>query len=302
MVKSAIWTAISASVRGATHDRNGLPNQDAVRLKNPSGAADVLLMAIADGHGSTRSFRSDRGSALAAECALREMSRFIQRVGPDAPLSRVRAQAKAWWPKNLIAAWKKAVRKDVAACPFSPLDFAAFPEPPPVIKPGEEWPVSAYLVYGATLLTVAITRDYILYSQLGDGDILTVSSEGKVSRPLPKKHEFQSNQTVSLCSGYADREFQIKVASLRGGLPAMVMMSTDGYANCFGDDEGFYRVGADFLSYLREHGAGFVGEKLEEWLRESSRDGSGDDITVGLAVRAHALPSRSPKPEELIAS
>ena len=289
MVTSAIWTAISASVRGATHERNGLPNQDAVRLKNPSCAGDVLLMAIADGHGSTRSFRSDRGSVLAAESALREMSRFIQRAGLDAPLSRVRRQARARLPKNLIAAWRKAVRDDVAAFPFSPLDFAAFPEPVPAIKRGEDLPVSAYLAYGATLLAVAITRNFILYSQLGDGDILAVSSDGKVTRPLPKRHEFQANQTVSLCSGYAEREFQINVASLRGGLPAMVMMSTDGYANCFGDDEGFYRVGADFLSYLREHGAGFVGEKLGEWLRESSHDGSGDDITVGLAVRAHTL-------------
>ncbi len=303
MVTSAVWTAISASVRGATHKRNGLPNQDAVRLKNPFGSREVLLMAIADGHGSTRSFRSDRGSALAAECALREMGRFIQRVGPDAPLSRVRHQARARWPKNLIAAWKKAVRDDVATFPFSPLDFAAFPEPPPVIKPGEEWPASAYLVYGATLLTVAITRTYILYSQLGDGDILTVNSEGRVARPLPKQHEFQANQTISLCSGYADREFQIKVASLRGGMPAMIMMSTDGYANCFGDDEGFYRVGADFLSYLREHGTGFVGEKLEEWLHESSQDGSGDDITVGLAVRAQTLPLHAPKTKpQLISS
>ena len=69
------------------------------------------------------------------------------------------------------------------------------------------------------------------------------------------------------------------------------MLSTDGYANCFGDDEGFFKVGADFLSYLRAEGSGFVGEKLEEWLRQSSQDGSGDDITVGLAARANAFPS-----------
>lgn len=294
---SAIWTAMSASVRGATHERNGLANQDAVRLKNPSGAADVLLMAVADGHGSARSFRSDRGAALAAECALREMHRFIQRVGPDAPLSRVRNQARHLWPKKMITAWRRAVREDLTTVPFSPLDFAAFPDPVPVIKRGEELPTNAYLAYGATLLAVAITRRYILYSQLGDGDILAVGPDGLVSRPLPKKHEFQANQTVSLCSGHALREFQVKVESLRRGAPAMLMLSTDGYANCFGDDEGFYRVGADFLSYLRNLGAGFVAEKLEEWLRESSHDGSGDDITVGLAVRTNALSFGAPKPQ-----
>jgi len=291
MVMSLRWTALSASVQGAFHERGGLGNQDAVRLKNPSGADDVLLLAVADGHGSTRSFRSDRGSAMAAECAVRELRRFIRRLGPDAPLCRVRNQAKTRWPEALVTAWKSAVRADLAAHPFTPFEFAAFPEPPPALKPGEEPPVSAYLAYGATLITVAITRRYILYSQLGDGDILAVRADGVVSRPLPRRHEFLASQTVSLCSHQAPREFQTRVDALRGAAPALVMLSTDGYANCFGDDEGFFRVGADFLAYLHAKGVGFVGEKLEEWLRQSSHDGSGDDITVGLAARANAFPS-----------
>ncbi len=284
------WTALSASVEGAAHKRVGHGNQDAVRLKNPSGADDILVLAVADGHGSTRSFRSERGSALAAECALRELSRFTRRLGPDAPLSRVRNQARTWWPRALLAAWKSAVRADLVAKPFSLFEFAPFPEPPPVVKPGGELAISGYLAYGATLLTVAITHRYILYSQLGDGDILTVQADGSVSRPLLKRHEFHANQTVSLCSHHAFEEFQIRVDALRGPAPALIMLSTDGYANCFADEEGFFRVGSDFLTYLRTEGADFVREKLEAWLRQSSHDGSGDDITVGLAARTNALP------------
>ena len=194
MVRSSSWKALSASVRGASHERNGLENQDAVRLENPAGTSDFLLLAVSDGHGSSRSFRSARGSALAAECALRQLQHFIRHLGPDAPLSRVRRQAKTWWPRNLIAAWKSAVRADLAERPFSFLDFAAFPEKPPVLKPGEELPISAYQAYGATLLAVAITRRYIIYSQLGDGDILTVYKDGKVSRPLPKQHRNFTSQ------------------------------------------------------------------------------------------------------------
>jgi hypothetical protein len=292
MVMSSRWTALSASARGASHEKRGQGNQDAVRLKSSSGRDDVLLLAVADGHGSTRSFRSACGAALAAECALRELGDFIRRLGPDAPLSRVRNQAQTRWPKALVAAWKSAVRADLAVRPFSQLDFAAFPEPPPVLKPGEELPISAYLAYGATLLTVAITRRYILYSQLGDGDILSVQAGGRVSRPLPRQHEFMANQTMSLCSRYAPEEFQIRVDARRGPAPALIMLSTDGYANCFDCDEDFFKVAADFHSYLRAEGIGFVREKLEEWLRQSSQDGSGDDITVGLAARADAL--RSP--------
>jgi hypothetical protein len=281
------WKALSASVRGATHEQNGLRNQDAVRMRNPRPSEDVLLLAVADGHGSTRSFRSDRGSGFAAECALRELRRLVRRLGPNPPLTRVRNAAKNLWPGAVLRAWKEAVRADIARQPFSPIDFAAFPEPPPSWKPGEEPPISAYLAYGATLVAVAITRRYILYSQLGDGDILCVLSDGTVTRPLPRQHAFQANQTVSLCSDHAAGEFQVRVDPIRGPAPAIIMLSTDGYANCFDDDSGFFRVGADFLTYLRAEGAGFVSEKLEDWLRQSSHDGSGDDITVGMAVRTH---------------
>ncbi len=288
MVKASRWTAMGASVRGASHEKNGLNNQDAVRLRNPTGVDDFLVMAIADGHGSSRSFRSERGSALAAECAVSVLRQFVRRMGPCAPLSQVRRQAKMRWPQAMISAWKSAVRADLAESPFSPLDFAAFPEPPPVIKPGGELPSPAYLAYGATLVAVAITRRYILYSQLGDGDILAIHDGGVVSRPLPRQHEFMSNHTVSLCTHHAPSKFQIRVDPCRAGGPAMIMLSTDGYANCFGNEEAFFTVGADLLGYLRSHGIAMVGEMLEEWLRESSHDGSGDDITVGLATRSGA--------------
>jgi serine/threonine protein phosphatase PrpC len=293
MVKGLRWTALSASARGASHEKSGQANQDAVRSKNPRPGDDTLLLAIADGHGSMRSFRSERGSALAAECALRELATFVDRLGLDAPISRVRNQAKTRWPKALITAWKAAVRADVEKNPFTPLDFAAFPDNPPRVKPGEDLPTAAYLAYGATLVALVITPRYILYSQLGDGDILSVGKDGHVQRPLPRRHEFMANQTVSLCSHRAHLEFQIRIDALRGPAPALIMLSTDGYANCFGDDEGFFKVGSDFLRYLRAEGPSFVKDKLEDWLRQSSRDGSGDDITVGLAAHDNALPKRT---------
>jgi serine/threonine protein phosphatase PrpC len=295
MVTALRWTALSASVRGASHEKSGQANQDAIRTKCPGPGHELLLLAVADGHGSTRSFRSERGSALAAECALRVMARLVRRLGPDAPLSRVRNHARTRWPREMIATWKAAVRADLSKNPFTPMEFAAYPEKPPVVKPGHELPITAYLAYGATLIALAITSRYVLYSQLGDGDILTVQKDGRVDRPLPRRHEYMSNQTISLCSHQAHAEFQVRVDALRGTIPALIMLSTDGYANCFGDDEAFFRVGADFLEYLRAEGPSFVKDKLEDWLRQSSRDGSGDDITVGLAAHDNALPPKRKK-------
>src|ERR1700733_8191738 len=103
MVRGSRWTALGASVRGASHERNNLTNQDAVRLRNPSGTDDFLVMAIADGHGSSRSFRSERGSAMAAECAVNVLRQFVRRLGHCATLSQVRRQAKMRWPQAMIS-------------------------------------------------------------------------------------------------------------------------------------------------------------------------------------------------------
>jgi serine/threonine protein phosphatase PrpC len=286
---AALWKALSASARGATHVRNGVPNQDAVRLQAPAVAADPLFLAVADGHGSPRSFRSARGSVLATECALRLLRDFVRKLGPYAPLSAVRRRMENNWPALLLSEWHRAVREDLARNPFTAMDFAAYPEKPPVIKPGVDLPFSAYLAYGTTLVFAAVTRRYLVYGQLGDGDIQIVRGDGKVTRPWPLDHRFFSSETISLCSHNAVVRFKARVEPLRGTAPALIMLSTDGYANCFENDAKFSRVGADFLTYLRESGPAFVGANLEEWLRDSSRDGSGDDITVGLAVRVAAL-------------
>jgi serine/threonine protein phosphatase PrpC len=285
----ATWTALSASVQGALHASQGKKNQDAVRLHRAATASDALVLAVADGHGSPRSFRSERGAVLATECALRTLRAFERRNGPEVPLSRLRQQLARTWPRALLATWHAEVRKDLAKHPFSPMDFAAVPDDVPVLRKGAELPFIGYLAYGATLVVAAVTPRYILYAQLGDGDILMVQENGEVSRPWPREHAFFSMETVSLCSHHALQEFKVRVEPRRAAGPAMILLATDGYSNCFEDDAGFFTVGREFLGYLRAGGPGFVEARLERWLTESSRDGSQDDITAGLAVRLNAL-------------
>ena len=283
---TANWMALSGSVQGSLHETQGKPNQDAVGVHLEG---DNLFLAVSDGHGSTRSFRSQRGSALAVECTMRVLRDLLWRLGPDAPLSTLRRQVQGRMAHDIVVAWHRAVRADIARDPFSPLDFAAFPDKVPVIKAGEELPYAAYLAYGATLLYVAITRHFIAYAQLGDGDIVLVDNAGEVTRPWPRHHEYYSNSTVSLCSHFAAHDFYTRVLPRRSADPALILLATDGYANCFEDDAGFFTVGRDFLSYLRQAGVALVQEKLDHWLHESSRDGSGDDITLALAARWQAL-------------
>ncbi len=279
----AFWTALSASTRGNIHESKGQQNQDAVRIT--AGPFGSVILALSDGHGGAHSFRSDRGSRLAVECATRLLGKFLLKLGPEVPLSCLRHQMQHAWTHQVVLAWRHAVRADVLANPFSPLDFAPFPDPMPATPPNAEWAYNAYLAYGATLLVAALTRDHVILAQLGDGDILTVTNGGGVRRPLERQHEFYQEQSASLCTHGAPHEFEVAVLPLRALRPALVMLSSDGYANCFGNDEGFFKVGSDLLHYARDRGSHFLAEHLGAWLHDSSRDGSGDDIRVALCLR-----------------
>src|SRR5207248_3596518 len=68
----ATWQVITGSARGAAHRASGLPNQDAVSSQDGPGG---VVVAIADGHGHRRHFRSADGAALAVDVGAAEVAR-----------------------------------------------------------------------------------------------------------------------------------------------------------------------------------------------------------------------------------
>jgi hypothetical protein len=82
---------------------------------------------------------------------------------------------------------------------------------------------------------------------------------------------------------------------LAGAPPALILAATDGYANAYRDDASFQQVARDYWALLREGGDAAVKPHLENWLREASQQGSGDDITVGLIWRPVPAPDQSPE-------
>jgi hypothetical protein len=70
----------------------------------------------------------------------------------------------------------------------------------------------------------------------------------------------------------------------------LILASTDGYANSFKTDADFLQIGQDYLDLLRRGGIARVAHELPAFLEEASKLGSGDDITLCLAVRDPAAP------------
>jgi hypothetical protein len=296
------WRAIGASVRGAAHARSGLPNQDAIAwAPADAGAEDgfgeesagsaALVMAVSDGHGSAKCFRSEIGAQLAVAAALavaRELPLSVAEVTDLATL-QIAAEEMVW-------RWRAAVDADLLAHPISDaeLDGVERKAGTGAVRTLERAP---WLAYGATLLAVLATDAFVVYFQLGDGDILTVSAEGEVRRPLAGDPRLFADETTSLCARDAVQQFRVGLQLLGEGAaqpPALILLSTDGYANSFRTDAGFVKVGADLLETVRSEGLETVDGCLASWLHEASAFGSGDDVTVGIVCRADVAPTLPP--------
>ena len=267
------WRLATASVRGATHMRASQPNQDAL-CQLPVSGDGWPFIAVADGHGSAKSFRSETGAILAVASAMVVVPQIL-----SDPAIADTGSLKLQLPQRVVDVWRLGVERHIAEQPFTPDEWARLLAS--VGAQGRaEVETNPWLAYGTTLLFAAVRAEHVIYAQLGDGDILLVATDGTVSRPCwPADRRLFANETTSLCRPEAWLDMRIDVQSDN---PALIMLATDGYANSFANDADFRRVGTDLLAMIRADGLAAVAAALPDWLDESSRLGSGDDITLGL--------------------
>lgn len=273
------WRLGGKSVQGASHIRSGKPNQDAIYYWFPESEDGLpVILAIADGHGSEKCFRSHEGSRLATEVAVGVLKEFFNST-KDLDTAHTKEVACTKLPKVLEHKWKNSVDEHIQNNPV------------PTAAPGEHFrggttqhfqDSQKYHPYGSTLLAVLVGETYILYIQLGDGEILTITPDGDVSRPLPDDRHLLANETTSLCLPNSSGYFRIHFQILSESSPALIMLSTDGYLNSFKSTADFLRAGTDISRMVRSEGLDWVNRNLEKWLQETSLGGSGDDITVGI--------------------
>jgi serine/threonine protein phosphatase PrpC len=272
-LQTDFWQVVGRSVCGASHRRRRAANQDALEWSRAGSTA--VVVAVADGHGSAACFRSGEGAALAVQCAGGLLRNFFEQW----PEYEEAALAAREIPDEMVALWREAVARHLADTPFTRAERKSLDGR----EEAQQW-----RVYGSTVLGVLATPSYVLYLQLGDGDILIVSESGGAARPWPRDPRLLGLETTSLCGEHAAAETRVAVQAHCGMSPALVVLSTDGYANSFREDEGFLRTGGDLLEVIREDGLEGVERNLETWLNEASELGSGDDITVAVVSRTAA--------------
>jgi serine/threonine protein phosphatase PrpC len=285
------WAAVACSIVGNLHIKKNLPNQDAISFYNLPGSSPAFVMAVSDGHGSENCPRSDVGSALAVNTAVKVFidfwcvmkSRLDHSETSERPsvLANIERHVRKDLTKQLVENWVVAVETHLASVPFQ----------------ADQDKFKRLLAYGATLTIVFLCEHFTVCMRLGDCEVLTVERDSRVSRITPRDREQIGEETDSLCMPNADKRFSVSFhcaedVALRGS--KLYMICSDGYEKAFASNAGFEQSAIDFAKLVSSgKGRETVEQELESWLREYSNY-SGDDVSVGLLFD-------KPQPAESIA-
>lgn len=284
------WRVWECSVQGASHVRQQLRNQDAAaHWIGGDEPRQPVVLAVADGHGSDKSFRSHVGSDFAVSTAI-DIGREFVRETRDATPSEVKQAAEQRLPLLLTKFWQDKVAQHWAEHPLTAEELERWPAARQLQQREPPVPDKEILrAYGSTLLVIIADHRSMLCLQLGDGDMLAVEDDSdgglSVSRPIERDETSIANETNSLCQLDAAQRFKVRFSVFGEQAPALLLACTDGYSNGFESAAGFEQVGPDLCRALRQDGVAALAAELPGELERVSALGSGDDVTAGFIFR-----------------
>lgn len=269
------WKVTAYSQIGASHS----VCQDS-SMSKIIGEDEAVIAALADGHGSASCPYSGTGARIAVEVACEVLGKFYVEIvkSSETDISSVKRLAEAMFPRDIVQKWRNRIESEYQKI-----------EPDSVEKMKD----TDYIKFGTTLLCALVTPVHLLLMQLGDGDILLINEVGDISVPMQKDERMMGNDTLSLCSVNAAanfRHYYLRTDAIEKRL-AMIFMSTDGFANSFESEEGYQQAGIDYYRLISSGQEEVISENMPAWLAETSREGSGDDISLAVLYRTPiALP------------
>lgn len=262
-----------ASVQGASHIRSGTECQDSFRkLVCDDG---TIIMAIADGHGSRACPYSKSGSNIAVNVFCKVMERFHDNYKDslETLLTYLNREGDTKVAKAVDAEWKRRVLKA----------HSSNKRDAPLSADGVKYKQEIYRQYGTTLVGLMITPVFLFAFQLGDGNISYVDNRGVDQ--LLQTEKILGTETHSLSKADAWKK-ALTIVRRRDSsveIPSVFIMSTDGFANSYKNEQEFQKTCMDYFEMIKLHGAETVEANLKPWLTETSDMGCGDDITLLLA-------------------
>ncbi len=262
-----------SSVQGASHIRSGTECQDSYKkLICDDG---TIIMAVADGHGSKSCPYSKTGSGIAVNVFCKIMEEYVTNFGgvPEMLLTYLNREGDTKVAQAIDAEWKKRVYKNHRDNKREiPLD-----------ENGEKILQKIYAQYGTTLLGLMLTNEFLFAFQIGDGDIIFASTDGFEPVITGDKILGVETHSLSKIDSWKKVITAVRRFDSHQQLPSMFLLSSDGFANSYRNEEEFAKTCVDYFEMINQYGPKAVSENLKSWLSETSEMGCGDDITVLIA-------------------
>ena len=267
-----IRKVIGRSVQGASHIRSNTKCQDSHKIVLTD---DLIIIAVADGHGSKSCPYSDSGSKMAVNtfCSLFNKLYEAYANNPDQLITYLNRDGEDKIAKTIDYEWKEKVLK----CHKRNLREI------PKNEKGKDDFAAVYQQYGTTLLGLVIFDGFLFAFQLGDGDICFVTEQNVEMVISPEKILGVETHSLSKKDSWKNVITTVQRISIDQDLPAIFTLSSDGFSNSYKSETDFYNTLKDYLGMIKEHGIEAVEESLQSWLNETSEMGSGDDITLCIA-------------------
>jgi serine/threonine protein phosphatase PrpC len=277
------WRVAAADATGAHHVARQMRYEDAWAVA-PATVLDrdepSVVVAVADGHGHARHFRSAEGAEIAVAVAARLGTGSAAEIEAADDAGTVEEILGRLAPA-VVSVWREHVRRDLEERPITEDERAA------AGLDSDPTFVDLLYGYGATLLVAIAAGDWLACLQLGDGDLFVVAPDGMVRRPVPSDPRLDGLRTTSLCQPDAVDSIRYGVTRVTAQPIGAVLLATDGFGNAQDRRDWPDAFGADLAALIRRHGDGWVAKALPEWVRDcASTDGSGDDVTAVLLLAA----------------
>lgn len=275
------WQGFAQSVAGASHIRKGIPCQDASGAYL-SEAGTYSIVAVADGHGDPTCVRSARGSAIAVEVTLQYLKEFAEyyveakSIKDNYPGENGYRSALRQLTNAIISRWYQVISEDLAKDPLTE-------EESELARPfAERFPNEAHIdhLYGTTLIAGLKAKGYMLLLQQGDGRCDLLYENGEFEKPLPEDERCFANITTSLSDIDAASRIRGDIIELKDKESIACFVGTDGLDNSIFDDEELLEFYLTTCLSVKDQAQGDVSGALEESLKNVSRDGNGDDVSL----------------------
>lgn len=259
------FITLGEKVRGFSHEKNKLRCEDRYKIKELDKA---LIVAVADGHGSSKCKYSQEGAQGAVEVFCDIFQKMYKSCQGDLEKLRqcISRNKTEVIPKKISKEWKDKV-KFIHEKKRENEDFS-------------------FELYGTTLLGLLITENFYFAFQLGDGDMIFVTDKGETEYVL-NGEKLLGTETYSLSSkdSWKNMYTEIHFIENEEEFPQLFMISTDGYSNSFKSNMDFLTSGTGYLELIKSHGKEKIKRNLKPWLKEISKEGCGDDIAVVLIAK-----------------